>query len=847
MATGSLNRASQKAAERDERFVHARMTLMPVDSSTLAQHGLTAVQVRERQRLGLTNIQNMDSSRSFSAILRANLLTLFNAVVGGSFLFLLVLGQWKDALFGFAVIANVLIGVIQEYRSKRLLDKLSLMNQPLARVRRDGEIVEIPLQDVVLDDLIELRSSDQVPADGEILQTSLLDVDESLLTGEADPQSKNVGDLVLGGSGVVAGSARMRANRVGPETYASRITLEARRFSLVSSELRLSLNKIVRWITWALLPIMAIVVNGQMVAVGGWRFAFSSGAWLPALVTSIASIISMIPQGLVLVTSVSFALAAIALSRKQVLVQELAAVEVLARVDIICFDKTGTLTEGDIVFDESHVVTMDDTHHTSDFFDWMNVLSHFGSDPDANATTRGLRSAFDTHHDLTPVASVPFSSATKWSSFTLSSARRGERNGTAIEATQTWVLGAPERVLLEETPAQRATLEKARSLAETGRRTLVLAVTTASQPQPTQLPLNLIPIVLVTFRERVRSDAQATLSYFYDQGVQVRIISGDSPITVAAVARQAGVMFEGDGFDSTNLPTDPRELAAVMEDTQVFGRVTPSQKRDMVSAMQSRGHVVAMLGDGVNDALALKRADLGIAMGSGAAATKAVSNLVLLDGNFSHLPAVVGEGRRVIANVERVSRLFLTKTTWAITLALVFGILLWTFPFLPRQLSAIDGYTIGLPSVALAFLPNARRYLPGFLDRSLLYCIPSGVIIGAAVVIMNVIIRNGVGWTQSDSQTATSFLLSITGMWILTTLARPFDRWRVLIVGSMYVLFAGMFLLPLARDFFGFTLLSWPQLAIPLLIGGAACAGIEIVNFVVTRVILMRPVPALSE
>jgi cation-transporting ATPase E len=834
MTTGSLDRAARKAAEREQRFSQARLTLQPVDDELLARHGLTAEHVQERHRLGLTNMQNTDSSRSFASILRANLLTLFNAVVGGSFLFLLVLGQWKDALFGFAVIANVLIGVIQEYRSKRMLDRLSLMNQPMARVRRDGEIVEISIQDVVQDDLLELRSSDQVPADGVVLESSLLEVDESLLTGEADPQDKNVGDIVLGGSGVVAGSARVRATRVGPETYASRITLEARRFSLVSSELRESLNKIVRWITWALVPIMAIVVNGQMAAVGGWQFAFSSGAWLPALVTSIASIISMIPQGLVLVTSVSFALAAIALSRKQVLVQELAAVEVLARVDIICFDKTGTLTEGDIVFDESHVVALEGTRTTHDYFDWMNVLSHFGSDPDANATTRGLRSAFDTEHDLTPVASVPFSSATKWSAFTLSSA-------VAAGASETWVLGAPERVLLEETPAQLSTLEKARSLAATGRRTLVLAVTSdppaqaTPATQATQLPPHLTPIVLVTFRERVRSDAETTLSYFYDQGVQVRIISGDSPITVAAVSRQAGVIFEGDGYDSTNLPTNSRDLADVMENTHVFGRVTPDQKRDMVTALQSRGHVVAMLGDGVNDALALKRADLGIAMGSGAAATKAVSNLVLLDGNFSHLPAVVGEGRRVIANVERVSRLFLTKTSWAITLALVFGILLWTFPFLPRQLSAVDGYAIGLPSVALAFLPNARRYLPGFLHRSLLYCIPSGVIIGAAVVTMNVIIRNGSAWTPSDSQTATSFLLSITGMWILTTLARPFDRWRLLIVAVMFVLFCGMFLLPLARDFFGFTVLSWPQLALPLYIGAAACAGIEIVNYVVSR------------
>lgn len=825
MAHVRLDRAARKSAEVEVRFELARASLAPVDENTLSVGGLSREQLQARQSLGLTNRQQTDSSRSFATILRANLFTLFNAVVGGSFLLLLFLGQWKDALFGFAVIANVLIGVIQEFRSKRLLDKLSLLNQPRARVRRDNEIVDIALQDVVLDDLLELRTGDQVPADGVVLHTSQLEVDESMLTGEADAVDKVVGDVVLAGSGITAGSARIRVTQVGPETYASKITLEARRFSLVTSELRASLNRIVRWITWALIPIMAVVVNGQMRAVGGWSSAFQSGQWLPAIVASIASIISMIPQGLVLVTSVTFALAAIKLSRMQILVQELAAVEVLARVDIICFDKTGTLTEGEIVFDESHLVALSERDVAGHYCDWMHVLSHFGNDPDGNATTRSLRPAFQDRLVLTPISNVPFTSVNKWSSFTFSS---------PSSAPETWVLGAPERVLIAETPAQDAARSQASALAATGRRTLALAVTPEAAA-PGQLPRELTPIVLVTFRESIRPDAAQTLSYFYDQGVQVRIISGDSPGTVAAVARQAGVVFEGNGFDATKLPSEIGALANVMEHTHVFGRVTPDQKRDMVTAMQSRGHVIAMLGDGVNDALALKRADLGIAMGSGAAATKAVSNLVLLGGNFSRLPAVVSEGRRVIANVERVSRLFLTKTSWAIMLALVFGTLLWAFPFLPRQVAAIDGYTIGLPALALALLPNARRYVPGFLKRSLLYCIPSGLVIGGAVVTLNFLIHYNGHWMESDAQTATSFLLSITGIWILTTLARPLDRWRLLIVAGMYVLFAGMFLVPLARNFFGFSWLSWPHLALPLSLGVVSCAVLELVNYLVSK------------
>ena len=822
-----LNRAARKSAEVEVRFELARASLAPVDENALAIAGLSREQLQERQSLGLTNRQQTDSSRSFATILRANLFTLFNAVVGGSFLLLLFLGQWKDALFGLAVIANVLIGVIQEFRSKRLLDKLSLLHQPRARVRRGNEIVDIALQDVVLDDLLELRTSDQVPADGVVLLTSQLEVDESLLTGEADAVDKVVGDLVLAGSGIAAGSARVRVTRVGPETYASKITLEARRFSLVTSELRASINRIVRWITWALIPIMVIVVNGQMRAVGGWGSAFHTGQWLPAIVASIASIISMIPQGLVLVTSVTFALAAIKLSSMQVLVQELAAVEVLARVDIICFDKTGTLTEGEIVFDEAHPLALSEPEMATNYCDWMHVLSHFGNDPDGNATARSLQPAFHNRDALEPISSVPFTSATKWSSFTFVGPRR---------ASQTWVMGAPERVLMEETAPHIAARSQASALAATGRRTLILAVATNDAPERGRLPRQLTPIVLITFRENVRPDAAQTLSYFYDQRVQVRIISGDNPGTVAAVARQAGVIFDGDGFDATMLPSETAALADVMEHTHVFGRVTPDQKRDMVAAMQSRGHVIAMLGDGVNDALALKKADLGIAMGSGASATQAVSNLVLLDGNFSRLPAVVSEGRRVIANVERVSRLFLTKTSWAIMLALIFGTLLWTFPFLPRQLAAIDGYTIGLPALALALLPNARRYVPGFLKRSLLFCIPSGLVIGGAVVTLSFLMHQNGNWAETDAQTATSFLLSITGVWVLTTLARPLDRWRLLIVAGMYALFTGMFLVPLARNFFGFSWLSWPHLALPLALGLVSCAVLELVNFLAPKV-----------
>ncbi|OYX58708.1 MAG: hypothetical protein B7Y93_01415, partial [Micrococcales bacterium 32-70-13] len=594
--------------------------------------GLSVADVRGRRDRGEVNTLPNDTGRSLWRILQANLFTLFNAIVGGSFLVLLALGYWQDALFGFFVIANVAIGVAQEFRAKVTLSRLAVLNAPRARVLRraspdgDGEVEEVAIADVVLDDVLVLAAGDQVVADAVVLEASGLDIDESLLTGEADAVPSPAGRELLSGSTVVGGSGLARVIRVGADSYASRITAEAKQFSLVGSELRDSIARIIRWISIGLLPVGALVVNGQMQAVGGWEVALESGAWREAVVAATASIIAMVPQGLVFMTSVALAVGAVKLSRREVLVQELAAVEGLARVDMLCLDKTGTLTEGGLVLD--------------------------------------------------------------------------------------------------------ATLARCRELAASGLRTLVLArssapLTTAAgdgadehgviSPREAALPAGLEPVAVVTFRERVRPDAHETLGYFREQGVSIRIISGDDPRTVAAVAREAGVDHVGDGFDARQLPEGVAELDAVMAREQVFGRVSPEQKKAMVKSLQRLGYTVAMTGDGVNDALALKHADMGIAMGSGAAATRAVARLVLLDGQFSRLPRIVAEGRQVIANVERLAKLFLSKTTYAILFAVVFGALLWPFPFLPRQLSIVDGLTIGLPALVLALLPNIQRYRPGFL------------------------------------------------------------------------------------------------------------------------------------
>ncbi|MCU1515758.1 MAG: ATPase, P-type (transporting), superfamily, subfamily, partial [Pseudarthrobacter sp.] len=629
--------------------------------------GLSSDDVAVRVETGLTNVMPDHSSRSLWDIFRANVLTLFNAIVAGSFVLLLLLGQWRDALFGFAAVSNALIGVVQEYRAKKSLDRLAVLNSPQARVLRAGVVQDIAVEDVVRDDVLVLRAGDQVPADAVIKDADGLEVDESLLTGESDAVQKAAGAEVLSGSSIVTGQGRAAVTRVGAESFASRLTAEAKRFSLVQSEIRQGLDRILRWITLALLPIMAVVINGQMQGQGGWQHAIATGTWKTASVGAVASVIAMIPLGLVLMTSVAFAVGAVRLARQKVLIQELAAVEGLARVDVLCLDKTGTLTVGRIVFDAVHDSGAEPPAG------WKQVLGWFGADPNANATARCLAGGFPADAALRPLSSVPFSSARKWSAVSFPA-------GTPMAGT--WLLGAPEIVLIPGTPSADIARNSAAVLASTGLRTLVLAHTPGTtfirSDNEAVLPAAPVPAVLLTFREQVRSDAAQTLSYFRDQGVGIRIISGDDPRTVTAVAREVGVATDG-GFDARQLPEDPEELADVMEHHTVFGRVTPAQKKDMVRALQRRGHVVAMTGDGVNDALALKEADIGIAMDSAAAATKAVARLVLLDGRFDRLPGIVAEGRQVIANIERVSMLFLAKTAYAVILSVTFGALLWGF------------------------------------------------------------------------------------------------------------------------------------------------------------------------
>ena len=803
--------------------------------------GLTAAEVAEREAAGLVNVQSRDTSRSLGQILRVHVFTLFNLAIALCAVVVILMGRWLDLLFSLAAVANVVIGVVQEYSAKRKLDRIALLHQDDVVVIRDGARVPLPMAQIVRDDVVVLRRGDQVPVDGEVLVSDGLDMDEALLTGENDPVPKTPGDAVLSGSAVVAGAGLVRATAVGSASHAARLSAEARRYSAIHSELRGALEKVARWLTIALVPIIAVIVHGQMTAVGGWSLALSQpreAALEPALIASVAAVTSMIPQGLALMTTIAFAVSALKLAQQEVLIQEQPAVEVLARVDTVCLDKTGTLTEGGVRFDRlaapASADASPDAHDDgapAEVGDGARaVLAWFGADPDVNPTAAALREPFTAVPAVDPAAQVAFSSARRWSAVAF-----GPEAGAAAG---TWLLGAPEALVDERLlgpDAAEAVRAQVHADADAGRRVLLLART--DEPLiGDALPAGGVPVAVVTFRENVRPDAAETLDYFHAQGVRTVVISGDSPRTVAAVAREVGLEVAGQAYDGRTLPEDPGALADVMAEHDVFGRVSPDQKKAMVQALQSRGHVVAMTGDGVNDALALKTADLGIAMGNAAPATKAVSRMVLLDGRFDRLPRVLGEGRQVIANMERLAHIYLTKTTYALLFGVVFSLFAWQFPLLPRQASTVDFIMIGAPTFFLALLPNPRRYVPGFLGRALRFAIPSGAVILLSMVALQTYVRLTAGDVDLARQQA-AFMITLTllGLWVLSVMSRPLSARVVVLILAMYAVLAAVVLVPASRWYHRMEVPPTDVLVAALVVAALGCGLIEVIHQVHRR------------
>jgi cation-transporting ATPase E len=750
------------------------------DTATLG--GLTAAEVAERIARGQVNDVPAAPTRTVAQIVRANVLTRFNALLGGMLAIILIVGPLQDALFGFVLVANALIGIVQELRAKRTLDRLTVLTAPKARVLRDGEEQEIAIGEVVLDDVLTLRAGDQIVVDGEVLQAASLEVDESLITGESDPVVKDPGEEVLSGSFVAAGSGAYRATKVGREAYAVRLAEEARRFTLTHSELRSAIDTILTIVTFAIVPTAALLFVSQL---------RNSNNLRDALAASVAGTVAMVPEGLVLLTSLAFAVGVMRLARQRVLVQELPAVEGLARIDVLCIDKTGTLTEGRLVVGNVEVLDRTLPHEAA-------LAALAAAEPHPNATLAAIGERFaEPPEDWAPGESVPFSSARKWS-------------GASFGPDGTWVLGAPE-VVLPAAGNDADVRERAEAAAAQGSRVVLLA--RADEPlQGEELPGGLQPAALVILGDRPRPDAADTLKYFAEQEVTVKVISGDHPRTVAAIAGRLGLPDAGDPVDARSMPEDPAALADLLDTHAIFGRVTPRQKRDMVQALQSRGHIVAMTGDGVNDVLALKDADIGVAMGSGSAATRSVAQLVLLDSNFDALPPVVAEGRRVLGNIERTSGLYLTKTVYAMLISLAVGVGGLVFPFLPRHLTLVGAITIGIPSFFLALAPNAERARLGFLRRVARFSIPAGALAAIATFLAYRLVDEQPGATLGEARTVAVMVLTWIGLLVLTIVASPLTPRRLALIWSMAGLFLLVMLVPAARTFFALDtppLLDW--------------------------------------
>ncbi|MFF3765713.1 cation-translocating P-type ATPase [Streptomyces sp. NPDC001922] len=772
--------------------------------------GLTAAEVAERVARGEVNDVPVRSSRSTAEIVRANVFTRFNAIIGTLFLIILVVGPIQDGLFGFVIVANTAIGIVQELRAKRTLDHLAVIGEARPVVRRDGASTPIPTAAIVLGDLVELGPGDKAVVDGVVAEADGLEIDESLLTGEADPVLKHPGDRVMSGSFVVAGGGAFTATRVGREAYAAQLAEEASRFTLVSSELRSGIDRILKYVTWMMVPTaIGLIISQSVVQEHDWR---------EAVRRMVAGIVPMVPEGLVLLTSVAFAIGVVRLGRKQCLVQELPAIEGLARVDVVCLDKTGTLTEGGM--DVAALRPLGD----ADEGYLRRALGALGaSDPRPNASLRAIAEAYPDGQGWRCTGALPFSSARKYSA-----ARFREENGR----TGTWLLGAPDVLL----PAGDPVLAETGRLDAQGLRVLLLA-RSEREPDDPEAARDVVPGALVVLEQRLRPDAGDTLRYFDEQRVDAKVISGDNAVSVGAVAGKLGLPGSDAPVDARELPGETDRMAGALDDGTVFGRVTPQQKRDMVGALQSHGHTVAMTGDGVNDVLALKDADIGVSMGSGSEATRAVAQIVLLNNSFATLPSVVAEGRRVIGNITRVATLFLTKTVYSVLLAILVICSQVPYPFLPRHLTLLSTLTIGVPAFFLALAPNRERAKPHFVRRVMRYAVPAGLIAGAATFATYLLARHyytGPDTLPAETSTATLTLFLIA-LWVLVIIARPYTWWRVVLVLAMAAGFLVVIITPWLQTFFQLKLVGTAMPWTAVGIAALAAVALEAAWWVVRR------------
>lgn len=722
-------------------------------------HGLTQEEVRARREQGRTNTMPRRTEGGVADILRRNVLTLFNLLNLCLAGLLLWVGSHRDMLFLGVVLSNTLIGAIQELRAKRTHDRLQLLSEGRVRVMRDGVECRLSPQELVLDDVVLLSRGDQIPADATVL-SGAGEADESLLTGESAPVSKAAGDTLYSGSFLVSGSVAARLTAVGADSYAGQLQLSARRVKRAQSELMRDMRRIIRWVSVLIVPIGAAMFSRQYASVDlGLRDAVTG---------TVASMLGMIPEGLILLTSVSLAAGVVALGRRNALVNELFGIETLARTDVVCMDKTGTLTSGEMVLDRTLALN---GVLPEEIAAYMAALLRASADE--TPTVRALAEAFPASNAPEIAQAVPFSSARKWS------AAQAEGLGSVV-------LGAPERLLKGEA------LKQAQALAAQGLR--VLALLCAPAPLCGEaLPEGLVPAALLCLRDALRPNVQKTVRYFGEQGVTLKVISGDSPLTVSHAAAAAGVPGADRMVDLSTIEGE-KDYTALSRHYTIFGRVSPQDKQGLIEALRKDGHGVAMVGDGVNDIPALKAADCSIAMAGGSDAACRVAQITLLDADFDVMPRIVLEGRRVINNITRAASLFLVKNIFSLLLSVLLLIFPFAYPFAPIQLTLVSSLTIGIPSFVLALQPSRDRVSGSFLRNVIMRALPGGVCT-AALIIPLMAFSDGLGFSQDVVSTLSTLIAGYSGLVVLFLTCLPLNALRGGLVAAMAALFAGAVLL----------------------------------------------------
>lgn len=709
--------------------------------------GLTMEQVEARFMDNLINYDTTIPTKSIKQIIASNIFTLFNLINIILGVFVVLVGSYKNLLFLGVIFCNIVIGTIQEIRSKKTIDKLSVISSTKSKVLRDGVIEEIDINNIVLDDIIIFELGNQVVVDSYILEGSV-EVNESFISGEADTICKNKGDMLLSGSFIVSGKCKCKVEHIGNDNYTSMISSEAKYIKKVNSEIMNSLNKIIRLVSYVIFPLGLMLFLKQM--------SISGNDIGNAVVSTVAACVGMIPEGLVLLTSTVLAVSVIRLSKYNVLVQELFCIETLSRVDVLCLDKTGTLTEGKLELVDTVVFSGD--------YNVREILSALATSFETKNPT--LEAIYEKYHDNTNYKVkkiINFSSEKKYSAIEF------EEHGT-------FIIGAPEFVLKDIPFDLKGKIDEYAYKY----RVILLAHSNA------KIISDCIPIALILIRDKIRPNVTKTLEYFKNQGVQIKIISGDNPLTVSCVTKECGLK-SNKYIDARNLLTD-KELKDSIKNYDIFGRVTPIQKKKIIMFLKQFGHTVAYIGDGVNDVLALREADCSIALSCGSDVTRNVSQLVLLDSDFNSMPKVVLEGRRTINNIERSATLFLVKTIYSLLLALIFMFINRPYPFMPIQLTLTSVVTIGIPSFVLALEPNKERIRGHFFFNVIGRAIPT-----ALAIILNIIaimiISFYFKFSFEESSTLCVLLTGFTGFTLLYHLCKPFNIIRLTLFFSMIVMF----------------------------------------------------------